>query len=260
MVGSLGSDLLGQRVDQLLRAGAAAGEVVADVQHAGRTRLHREQRVEGRHAVDVGGGDGQPLRDVVERAGADPTPLLVQRVKGGEELGTLGPGGVTPVRGVPVLDAVSSRPGRHGRTEERVDGRALVGGRLGVEEAEIHSVLRYSPAVRLVTPAASLGPPFSFSTRTAVALNSAVPDFGSVASIVSTLTSTWSGKWKVMKASPGRRPVSRRTGASTHPRRELIFTISPGSTSRLAASAGWRSSVSPLRSGELYRFDWTPVL
>jgi hypothetical protein len=44
----------------------------------------------------------------------------------------------------------------------------------------------------------------SLSIRTAAALNSAVPDFGSVASIVSTLVSTCSGKWKVMNTSPGR--------------------------------------------------------
>ena len=41
------------------------------------------------------------------------------------------------------------------------------------------------------------------SIRTALALNSAVPDFGSVASIVSTFVATSSGKWSVMKARPG---------------------------------------------------------
>jgi hypothetical protein len=50
--------------------------------------------------------------------------------------------------------------------------------------------------------------------RTAAALNSAVPERGSVASIVSRLVSTSSGKWKVMNTRPGRRPGSMRTGAS----------------------------------------------
>ena len=51
-----------------------------------------------------------------------------------------------------------------------------------------------------------------FSTRIAAALNSAVPDLGSVASIVSRLTSTCSGKWKVMNASPARSDGSIRDG------------------------------------------------
>ena len=46
--------------------------------------------------------------------------------------------------------------------------------------------------------------------RSAVALNSAVPDFGSVASIVNRFVSTSSGKWNVMNTSPGRSPRSTR--------------------------------------------------
>ena len=177
MIGSLGADLLGQGVDQLLGAGAPAGQVVAHVEYPRRALLHREQGVEGRDAVDVGGGNGQPLRDVVERARTDPTGLLVQRVQGGEELVALGAGGVAAVGGVAVLDPIRTGPGRDRGTEERVDRGALVGGWFGVEEAEIHAISEtYSPASRLATPAASLAPPFSFSTRMAVALNSAVPD------------------------------------------------------------------------------------
>ena len=48
---------------------------------------------------------------------------------------------------------------------------------------------------------------YTASTRIAVALNSAVPDFGSVASIVSTFVATSSGKWRFMNASPGRSVV-----------------------------------------------------
>ena len=61
-VGVLGTEALLELGDQLLRAGAAAGDVVADVHDARRALLGREQRVEGRHAVDVGGRDGQALR------------------------------------------------------------------------------------------------------------------------------------------------------------------------------------------------------
>ena len=100
----------------------------------------------------------------------------------------------------------------------------------------------------------------SFSTRIAAALNSAVPDFGSVASIVSWFTSTSSGKWKVMNASPARRDGSIRTGASTVPRRDETRTTSPSETSSRSASSGERSSDSPRWSGERYRFDCAPVL
>ena len=45
--------------------------------------------------------------------------------------------------------------------------------------------------------------PQSFSMRIAVALNSAVPDLGSVASIVRRFVATSSWKWKVMNVRPG---------------------------------------------------------
>ena len=64
-----------------------------------------------------------------------------------------------------------------------------------------------------------------------MALNSAVPDFGSMASIVSTLVSTSSGKCNVMKARPGRSAgVDRATGATTLPRRDVTRTVSPAAT------------------------------
>ena len=66
-----------------------------------------------------------------------------------------------------------------------------------------------------------------FSIRMAVALNSAVPDFGSVASIVSRLTATSSWKCMVMNVRPGRSDGSIRTGTSTWPRRETTRTTSP---------------------------------
>ena len=118
------------------------------------------------------------------------------------------------------------------------------------------------PLVTPTTSAACLRAPLvrSFSTRTAVALNSAVPDRGSVASIVSTLVSTWSGKWNVMNASPSRSPVSIRAGASTAPRREVTSTSSPSSIPSASASSGDRSRDSPRCSGELYMFDCAPVL
>ena len=90
----------------------------------------------------------------------------------------------------------------------------------------------------------------SFSMRMAVALNSAVPDLGSVASIVRRLVATSSWKCRVMKVRPGRSDASMRTGTSTWPRRETTRTRSPSASANAAASSGEMSSVSPRRSGE----------
>ena len=69
-----------------------------------------------------------------------------------------------------------------------------------------------------------------FSIRMAVALNSAVPDFGSVASIVSRFVATSSWKWSVMNVRPGLNDSSIRIGTSIWPRREMTRTRSPGSS------------------------------
>ena len=78
-------------------------------------------------------------------------------------------------------------PVRRLDADDGVDRLALGVGRLGVEQLEIQQTA---------------------SRRIAVALNSAVPDFGSVASIVSTFVATSSGKWRFMNARPGRRVAS----------------------------------------------------
>ena len=85
----------------------------------------------------------------------------------------------------------------------------------------------------------------------AVALNSAVPDFGSVAFIVRMFVSTSSGKCSVMNARPGRSDRSIRTGATTLPRADEIFTRSPSVTPSSSASAVDSSSSSPRRSGDV---------
>ena len=100
----------------------------------------------------------------------------------------------------------------------------------------------------------------SFSMRIALALNSAVPDFGSTASMVSAFTSTSSGKCNVMNARPARNPSSIRTGATTAPRRDTTRTRSPSATPTVAASSGERSIVSPRRRGDENRPVCTPVL
>ena len=80
------------------------------------------------------------------------------------------------------------------------------------------------------------------STRTAHALNSAVPDLGSEASIVNTFVATSSGKCSVMNTTPARREVSVRARTSSAPRREVTRTMSPLAIPKRVASSGDRSS------------------
>ncbi len=96
---------------------------------------------------------------------------------------------------------------------------------------------------------AGVGAP-SFSIRMAVALNSAVPDFGSVASIVRRLVATSSWKWRVMKVRPGPERV-------VDPDRHLDLAAARDDAHALAlveaepaTSSGEMSSDSPRRSGE----------
>ena len=71
-VGVLGPDPLLERGDQLLRAVAAAHDVVAYVQHPRRPRVHRQQPVERGDPVRVGRRHREALADVAERTLADP--------------------------------------------------------------------------------------------------------------------------------------------------------------------------------------------
>ena len=87
---------------------------------------------------------------------------------------------VPAARDAPVgLDhPLTAGPSRGRRAQHGIHGSPLVVGRNGIGQDEIHEE-RQAP-----TGSGSL------SIRTALALNSAVPDFGSVASIVSTFVST----------------------------------------------------------------------
>src|ERR1700693_1250174 len=141
------------------------------------------------------------------------------------------------VREVVILgDAGAALPQRFGRAEESVDRGHLLGGRRSPGGPDIHYV-RAAVA--------------SLSMRMALALNSAVPDLGSVASMVRTLVATWSGKCRVMKASPGLHDASKRTGTSTDPRRELTSTRSPSAIPSRAPSDGEMRRASRVRRGDV---------
>ena len=132
------------------------------------------QRVERRDAVRVGGRDVEPARRVAERALAHPADAPLCGAQRGEEQ--------VPALTVGARDAVAVRARPHRRRRRSPRARRRSAPRAG-----------------------GGGPSYTASRRIAVALNSAVPDFGSVASIVSTFVATRSGKCRFMNARPGRR-------------------------------------------------------
>src|SRR3984957_7166165 len=100
----------------------------------------------------------------------------------------------------------------------------------------------------------------AFSTRIAVALNSAVPDFGSHVSRVGMLVSTGWGNGGLMTAGPSGSVTSTLTGAVIVPRREEILAIASLARPSLAASSGDRFTVSLRRSGVENWLVATPVV
>ena len=212
-------------------AGAArqpAGDVVAHVHDRLRLRLDREHRVERRDAVGVGRRDGEALADVVERAGRDPAdarlggperreqqmPARARRVaadgdvafrlrarvrrrpsrwSGGRHASTAARSTAPARHRGSADDRHARRPGwqsRHGRTSANGRSVRTAGNYRGYEP-------RRSARDDGRTRADLLDPDRA-------ALNSAVPDLGSIASIVRMFVATSSWKWSVMNARPGR--------------------------------------------------------
>ena len=180
-----------QLLTQFGGAFAAAGDVITHVQHPAGPRHGGEQRVEGRDAVGVGRRNRQPFADVVERAFADPPDAGLDRLEGGKQEVPLAraawpPAAVwasrlwrsppsQPEVGGPRNASIASRSSsvgsacRRWRSTELSEGNQVSGDRL--------TVGRSAPAR-------------TGSTRMAQALNSAVPDLGSVSSIVRRLVFT----------------------------------------------------------------------
>src|SRR5206468_10473244 len=131
---------------------------------------------------------------VIQRALADPSDAPLDGVKSWQQE-------------VPVARCRVRGAG----CERGVDGIALVGRRRRTgDQVYVHGGPRtYTTARPSTGSGRAWSRSASFSILIAVALNSAVPDFGSVASIVRMFVSTSSGKCSVMNASPGRRPRSR---------------------------------------------------
>ena len=180
-----------------VRAARLARDVVADVHDARRPRRGREQRVERGDAPRVGGRHVQAIADVAEAAFADPADARLQRLqRGQQQVAHRARVASADRRDVRVARAAARAaiPGRsrrdraaHRRRHARRRSARPRSGRMSI-----------SARPRAPVPRSATG-----STRTAHALNSAVPDFGSDASIVSRFVATSSGKCSVMNTMPG---------------------------------------------------------
>jgi len=122
-----------------------AGDVVADVDGERRTWLGGQQVVEGGDPVDLGRRHGQPLREEVDGAPADPANAVLDSVQGGQQ----------QVAAVPVCPAAPDHPlaVRRRRAEHGLDDGALDLGCGAAAGADVH--LRRAPrrrSVRLGSP------------------------------------------------------------------------------------------------------------
>ncbi len=151
--------------------GEPAREIGADVQHVRGTLVERDQRVERRDAVRLGRRNLEPAARVAERALRHPADAALCRADRREQQVPSRP---VAARNAPVVVG--------GLADHRIDRRALRIRRLRREQAQVGH--------------------YTASTRMAVALNSAVPDFGSCASIVSTFVAHLVGEMQVHEREP----------------------------------------------------------
>ena len=177
--------------DQLVRATTLARDVVTDMQDALRAGRRREQRVKRCDSPRIRGRHGETRANVVQRTLADPADTRLHGVQRRQQQVAHGARVVSAERDMGVADGIADAavPPRRWRSEECVDRLTLLAGRFGVEEMEIHQ----SPAIAMRRPATvgrRDGRACTFTTCTAQALNSAVPDFGSNASIVRKFVAT----------------------------------------------------------------------
>ena len=122
-------------------AGEPAGDVVADMGDGRRSRRRREERVERRHAVGLGGRHGQALADVVQARLADPADPGLERVERREQRGPRRLRASWPPRAtwpsVRVSRAPPDQP-ESGGAEDGVHGGTLGGRRQGTDDVQIH--------------------------------------------------------------------------------------------------------------------------
>ena len=139
-----GSEPRLQLIADPLRAQQAAGDVVAHVGDDRGARRRRQQRVERGDAVRLGGRHGEPLRDVVEGAPADPADARRRGLERREQQVAAGPGLVAAPGDLAVGRDVAvaavpagSRPPDLG-IERGIDRLALLRGGRGPDDVEVH--------------------------------------------------------------------------------------------------------------------------
>ena len=154
------------------------GNVLANMDLGGRTVFHRKHVEKSCDAISLGGRHRQAFADIIECSRRDPAKSFLYRMEGGQKLVTLGAGAIAPQKGNSPFSlqiAPAPGPGRFRRTKDTIHNLAFQFGGFGPGNLDIHQFP-------------------SLSTRMAHALNSAVPAFGSVSSIVRMLVLTLS--WK----------------------------------------------------------------
>ena len=131
--------------DELVPAPAHAGDVGADVGHERRARLEREERVEARDAIGLGGRDREPPADIAERGGADPADAALHLVEHRKQQMPLRACRVPTAGRMAVGAALAADPRRRGRAQHAVDRVALGRRRGAVEELQVHAVTSRAP-------------------------------------------------------------------------------------------------------------------
>jgi len=111
----------------VFRAREPAGDVVADMRHRRRSRPGREERIERRDAIGLGGWHGEPLADVVEARLADLADAILERMEHREEQVPPAPRVVAATGHVALgrRIAIATAPARCRGTEDRVDRGSL---------------------------------------------------------------------------------------------------------------------------------------
>ncbi len=137
--------------------------------------------IEGDDAPGLGGRDGQAAADVVERAAADPPDSILDGMQRRQE------------QVAPILRLLQSRPAKRASHAPRfARPRPILTRAARAADRRPRAPRCSAQPPTMCRSTGSVG--HSLSIATAAALNSAVPDFGSVASIVSRLVATSSGK------------------------------------------------------------------
>ena len=130
-----------------LEAGEPAREIGADVEDVGRPFLERDQRIERRHAVRLGGRDLEAPAHVAERALRHPPDAPLRRAKCGQE--EMPPRAVA-ARHAPVVE--------RGNADHGIDRLALGVRRLSREQAQVRHLDRlHADRSRLELRRARLG-------------------------------------------------------------------------------------------------------